>query len=55
MTAEAVVTGVDGRRIIFEVTARDETEEIGSGIHERALVDLRRLAERLEAKRKQGT
>jgi predicted thioesterase len=37
------------------VTARDETQEIGSGIHERALVDLRRLTERLDAKRNQKT
>src|SRR3990172_9762051 len=29
VTAEAVVTRVDGRRIEFEVSARDETEEIG--------------------------
>ena len=51
VTAEAVVTAVEGRRIVFAVTARDETQEIGSGIHERALVDLGRLTERLEAKR----
>jgi fluoroacetyl-CoA thioesterase len=55
VTAEAVVTGVEGRRIAFAVTARDETQEIGSGTHERALVDLRRLTQRLDAKRKQGT
>jgi fluoroacetyl-CoA thioesterase len=55
VTAEAVVTGVEGRRIAFAVTARDETQEIGSGTHERALVDLRRLTQRLDAKRKQET
>ncbi|MBV9892004.1 MAG: thioesterase family protein, partial [Rhizobacter sp.] len=43
ITAEAVVTHVEGRRIVFSVTARDETQAIGSGIHERALVDLERL------------
>jgi fluoroacetyl-CoA thioesterase len=51
VTAEAVVTAVEGRRIVFAVTARDESQEIGSGMHERALVDLRRLAQRLDAKR----
>ena len=51
VTAEAVVTAVEGRRIVFAVTASDETQEIGSGMHERALVDLGRLAQRLEAKR----
>lgn len=55
VTAEAVVTGVEGRRIAFAVTARDETQEIGSGIHERTLVDLRRLAQRLDDKRNRRT
>ena len=50
VTAEAEVTKVDGRRIVFAVTARDEIEEIGKGIHERMVVDLRRLTQRLDAK-----
>jgi fluoroacetyl-CoA thioesterase len=52
VTAEAVVTKVDGRRIEFDVTARDETEEIGNGTHERMIVDLARLAQRREAKKR---
>jgi fluoroacetyl-CoA thioesterase len=48
--AEAEVTHVDGRRIVFAVTAHDEVEEIGRGIHERTVVDLRRLGQRLDAK-----
>jgi fluoroacetyl-CoA thioesterase len=52
VTAEAVVTKVDGRRIEFDVTARDEVEEIGNGTHERMVVDLGRLAQRLEAKKR---
>jgi fluoroacetyl-CoA thioesterase len=52
VTAEAVVTSVENRRIVFTVTARDEIQEIGSGMHERALVDLRRLTERLERKQR---
>ena len=55
VTAEAVVSAVENRRIVFAVTARDETQEIGTGIHERALVDLGRLTERLDAKRNQRT
>jgi fluoroacetyl-CoA thioesterase len=51
ITAEAEVTRVEGGRITFVVHARDEVEEIGSGSHERAIVDLARLARRLEAKR----
>jgi fluoroacetyl-CoA thioesterase len=52
VTAEAQVTGVDGRRIMFLVNARDEKEEIGRGTHERMVVDMHRLDERLAAKRK---
>jgi fluoroacetyl-CoA thioesterase len=52
ITAEAEVTKVDGRRISFAVHARDEVEEIGSGTHERMVVDLRRIAERLARKSK---
>jgi len=50
VTAEAEVTKVDGRRIEFRVSARDETEEIGTGTHERMVVDLARLDRKLEAK-----
>jgi fluoroacetyl-CoA thioesterase len=51
VTAEAEVTAVDGRRVFFNVSARDEIEEIGRGTHERMVVDLRRLGERLAKKR----
>jgi fluoroacetyl-CoA thioesterase len=50
VTAEAEVTKVDGRRIEFKVSARDEVEEIGNGTHERIVVDLPRLHQRLAAK-----
>jgi fluoroacetyl-CoA thioesterase len=50
--AEAQVTKVEGRRIEFEVSARDETEEIGVGTHQRVVVDLNRLGQRLAAKAK---
>lgn len=53
VTAEAVVTLVEDRRIVFAVTARDEIEEIGRGVHERMVVDLNRIAKRLEAKARQ--
>src|SRR5947209_20448018 len=39
VTAEAEVTMVEGRHITFKVTARDDMEEIGSGTHERAVID----------------
>ena len=50
VTAEAEVTRVEDRRIVFAVTARDDVEEIGKGIHESMVVDLRRLTKRLDAK-----
>ena len=52
VTAEAEVTKVDGRRIEFKVTARDEMELIGEGTHERMVVDLERLGKRLTSKAK---
>jgi predicted thioesterase len=45
------VIGVDGRRIRFRVSARDEKEEIGTGTHERMVVDLSRLNARLAQKK----
>jgi fluoroacetyl-CoA thioesterase len=47
---EAEVTKVDGRRIEFVVRAHDEREEIGSGTHERTIVDLARIEKRLKNK-----
>jgi fluoroacetyl-CoA thioesterase len=52
VTAEAVVTKVDGRRIEFNVSARDEIEEIGNGTHERMVVDMERIDQRLAAKKR---
>ena len=36
--AEAEVINVDGKRIEFKVSARDETEEIGNGTHQRIVI-----------------
>jgi fluoroacetyl-CoA thioesterase len=52
VTAEAEVTGVKGRRVEFKVTARDEVEEIGHGTHERLVVVLSRISDRLATKSK---
>jgi fluoroacetyl-CoA thioesterase len=50
--AEAEVTRVDGKRIEFKVSARDETEEIGNGTHQRAVIKLGSFNERLAGKGK---
>ncbi len=48
--AEAEVTKCEGRRLEFRVRAFDETEEIGSGTHRRAVIDRSKFNERLKAK-----
>jgi len=50
ITAEAKVTHVDGRRIEFSIRASDGNEEIGVGSHERVVVQLSKLSERMKAK-----
>jgi fluoroacetyl-CoA thioesterase len=50
VTGEAKVTGVDGRRIEFSIRATDGNEEIGVGTHERVVVNLSKLSERMKAK-----
>jgi fluoroacetyl-CoA thioesterase len=50
--AEAEVTKVEGRRIEFKVSASDEIEEIGSGTHQRILINIASFNARLAAKNK---
>src|SRR5664279_4730073 len=50
--AEAEVINVNGKRIEFKVSARDETEEIGNGTHQRIVINLRSFNERLAIKNK---
>src|ERR1700677_611569 len=47
---EAKVTNVDGRRIEFSIRTTDGNEEIGVGTHERVVVQLSKLSERIKAK-----
>src|SRR5262245_4963716 len=46
----AAVTAVDGRRISFDVSAKDDLEPIGGGTHTRFVVDVAKTYERLKAK-----
>jgi fluoroacetyl-CoA thioesterase len=48
--ADAEVTKVDGRRIEFKVSAHDEIEEVGRGTHQRMVVEVARMNERLARK-----
>jgi fluoroacetyl-CoA thioesterase len=50
VTGEAKVTKIDGRRVEFSIRATEGTEEIGVGTHERMVINLARLSERMKAK-----
>lgn len=54
VTARAELTAVDGRRLTFHVTARDDLELVGEGTHTRVVVDVVRFQERLAAKGASG-
>jgi predicted thioesterase len=47
VVATAELVEIDGRRLVFHVTARDDTQLIGEGTHERARVLLARFLARL--------
>ena len=46
----ATVTAVEGRKVTFAVTAKDEIDTISSGSHVRFAVDRAKTVERLKAK-----
>ena len=50
--AEAEVVKVEGKQIEFKVSASDEMEEIGTGTHQRMVIDLAAFNERLARKSK---
>jgi fluoroacetyl-CoA thioesterase len=52
MTVEIAVrvAAVDRRKISFEVSARDELDEISAGTHARFVVDVAKTIERVKAK-----
>lgn len=44
------VTGVDGRKVALEISAKDNIEQICTGTHGRFVVDVKKTVERLKAK-----
>lgn len=52
VTVQCEVTAVDGRRIRFLASARDEDDLISEGTHERTVIDFERFNRRLEPKKK---
>ena len=50
VTIEATVTGKEGRRVDFDLVARDEVGVIGHGTHARFIVDSERFQEKANQK-----
>ncbi|MBW1712751.1 MAG: thioesterase family protein [Deltaproteobacteria bacterium] len=54
VTAQAKLVEVDRRRLVFEVWASDETQEVARGIHERFILDNAKFQAQVAAKKAQG-
>ena len=50
VTGHAEVVRTEGRRIDFRIWATDGVEEIGAGTHERTVVNVTRIVEKMAAK-----
>ncbi len=50
ITCESELVDIDRRRLVFSVTAYDNTGEIGRGTHERFIVDSVKFSEKTAAK-----
>ncbi len=50
----ATVSAVDGRKVSFEIAAKDELEAICAGTHTRFVVEIGKTLERLKAKAAKG-
>ena len=51
VTVEVTLREVDGRRLVFDVEARDPAALVCRGRHERAVIDAERFAKRLAERR----
>lgn len=51
VTFQAEITGIDERRVQFNVVAWDEKEKIGEGTHERTIINIAKFATRLAEKK----
>ena len=50
VSAEAELVEIDGRLLTFRVSAADEVETIGEGMHQRVVVTLSRFDQRVQKK-----
>jgi fluoroacetyl-CoA thioesterase len=49
VSAEAVLTGVEGRKLMFAVVAHDPRQKVGEGRHHRVIVSRQRFLEKTTA------
>jgi predicted thioesterase len=47
ISATAVITQFEGRKVEFNITASDGTREIGAGTHSRVIVDAKRFIDKV--------
>lgn len=47
ITAVALLTAVEGRKLTFDVSAYDGEEQIGTGVHVRFMVDIERFMNKI--------
>ena len=50
VSATAELTAIDGRRLVFSVSARDEYGPIGQGVHERFIINNEKFLAKLKSK-----
>ena len=50
VTADVTLVEVDGRRLVFDIEARDECDVISRGRHERVIIDKTRFEARVKSK-----
>ena len=50
---KAKVASVEGRRVMFEIEARDRLEKVGDGRHERFIINVPRFRAKFSEKQKQ--
>jgi predicted thioesterase len=54
VTARSTLVEIEGKRLLFEVEAWDDAEQIGKGIHERFIVKLEGFLKRTQTKSASG-
>jgi predicted thioesterase len=49
--AEAELTGIEGKKLVFKVQAFDDKELIGTGTHQRFIIDMKKFLQKVEEKK----